>query len=224
MFAFAIVSLLVVGTVAFKFSPAIKPSNHALSMALTAPGKNMKPQFDGTFKEAGAPLEVYVLEHENGARALVDTKTATCISWVDQNGVQVIGGKDNAHRFPNPSTVLDGEFFPEERAKKVSFDRMIFKTHSSALPDIEYRADVTLRADCLEYDITIINLGTTAPSVEMGLSFNIAPDAAAKGAKVVSKKGYTVSTDNSVTTPVWSIPVGKFKETTFFAKISSTSK
>lgn len=26
--------------------------------------------FDGTFKEAGAHLEQYVLEHENGARAI----------------------------------------------------------------------------------------------------------------------------------------------------------
>ena len=35
---------------------------------LTSPGKNLKPMFDGTFKEAGAPLDQYVLENENGSR------------------------------------------------------------------------------------------------------------------------------------------------------------
>ena len=40
---------------------------------LTSPGKNMKPMFDGTFKEAGAPLDQYVLENDNGSRAIVRT-------------------------------------------------------------------------------------------------------------------------------------------------------
>ena len=80
--------------------------------ASSALQSQMKPQFDGTFKEAGAHLEKYVLEHENGARAIVDTKTATCISWVDQNGVQVIGSADTVHRFPDSKTVLGGHFVP----------------------------------------------------------------------------------------------------------------
>ena len=59
----------------FKLAPskfAVARSSFAVSMGTPA-GVNMKPQFDGTFKEAGAHLETDVLEHENGSRALVDT-------------------------------------------------------------------------------------------------------------------------------------------------------
>lgn len=64
--------------------------------------------FQGTMKEAGAHLEKYVLEHENGARAIVDTKTATCISWIDQHGVQIIGSANTVHMFPDSKTPLKG--------------------------------------------------------------------------------------------------------------------
>lgn len=191
------------------------------ALAGTPAGVNMKPTFDGTFKEAGAPLEKYVLEHENGAKALVDTKTATCVSWVDQNGVQVIGGPHNAHFFPDVNTQLKGEFYPEERAKKMSFDRMIFKAHDDG---IEYRVDVTLRENCLEYDVVIINEKPEAKDVSMALKLNISPDAASKGAKIVAKKGYTESTDNTASTGKWTVPVGKFKETKFYIKVDSTKK
>ena len=155
------------------------------------------------------------MEHDNGSKALVDTKTATCTSWKTADGKEVITSAANVHRYPNLKTVLAGEFVPEERAKKVSFDRMIFKTSSEVHPDIEYRSDVTMRADSLEYDITIINKGASTQTVTMGLNFNIAP-----GYKVTDKKGYTIATADSVATAEWTIPVGKFKETTFFAKIS----
>jgi hypothetical protein len=178
----------------------------------TSPGRNLKPTFDGTFKEAGAPLEKYVLEHENGDRALVDTKTATCISWIHK-GKERIASKASVHRFPTATTPLVGEFFPEERAKKVSFDRMIFKVEDAG-DGIEYRCDVTMREDSLEYDITIINLSPNAKEVTQGLQF------ALNGAKVTSKKGFTEQTDNSVSTGKWTIPVGKFKETSFYVKIS----
>jgi len=214
VYTIAILALFVAGASAFHMAPSFKRSA-ALSMALTAPGKNMKPQFDGTFKEAGAHLETYVLEHDNGSKALVDTKTATCISWKTADGKEVITSKASVHRYPNLKTTLSGEFVPEERAKKVSFDRMIFKTEGVDGTDIEYRSDVTMRADSLEYDITIINKGAVAQTVTMGLNFNIAP-----GYKVTDKKGYTVATADSVATAAWTIPVGKFKETTFFAKIS----
>lgn len=179
----------------------------------TSPGKNLKPTFDGTFKEAGAPLEKYVLEHENGDRAIVDTKTATCISWIHK-GVERISSPATVHRFPDLSTPVAGEFFPEERAKKVSFDRMIFKVENVG-DHIEYRADVTMRADSLEYDITIKNPAPDAKpkDVNMGLVFNL------QGAKVTAKKGFTESTDNSVSVK-WTVPTGKFKETEFYVKIS----
>ena len=178
----------------------------------TSPGKNLKPTFDGTFKEAGAPLEKYLLENENGDKAYVDTKTGTAISWIHK-GVERISSPATVHMFPSTSTPLAGEFFPEERAKKVSFDRMIFKVHDAG-QGIEYRVDVTMRADCLEYDVVIKSAASTPIDVEMGLKFNL------KGAKVTAKKGYTEMTDNSVATKKWAVPVGKFKETEFYCKIS----
>jgi len=187
---------------------------------LTSPGKNLKPQFDGTFKEAGAHLETYVLEHENGARALVDTHDATCVSFIDKDGVQVIGGKASVHRFPDAKTVLKAEFVPEERAKKVSFDRMIFKSTPEDDKEVEYRVDVTLREDCIEYDVTIKNFGASTKDIAIGLEFDVSAEGKAKGYKVTAKKGYTESTDYSVATSKWTVPVGKFKETNFYTKIS----
>ena len=178
---------------------------------LTSPGKNLKPTFDGTFKEAGAPLEKYILENENGDKAIVDCKTATCISWVHA-GKERISSPATVHQFPTTSTPLTGEFFPEERAKKVSFDRMIFKVHDAG-DGIEYRADVTMRANSLEYDITIKNGSPNAKKVNHGLKFNLT------GAKVTSKKGFKEQTDTSVATGEWTIPVSKFGETEFFVKI-----
>ena len=100
---------------------------------------------------------------------------------------------------------------------------MIFKNTETGTEGIEYRCDVTMRADSLEYDIVIKNGAADAKSIAMALAFNIDPAAAAKGAKVVAKKGYTAGTDSSVSTATWSVPVGKFKETEFYVKISSTS-
>lgn len=57
------------------------------------------------------------------------------------------------------------KFIPEERAKKMSFDRMIFKllpteeTKAIWDYDFEYRVDVTLREDCLEWEVIVLNLG-----------------------------------------------------------------
>lgn len=57
------------------------------------------------------------------------------------------------------------KFIPEERAKKMSFDRMIFKLQATEETrkvfghDFEYRFDVTLRDNSLEWDVIVINLG-----------------------------------------------------------------
>jgi hypothetical protein len=86
---------------------------------LTSPGANMKPMADGTFKAAGEHLKEYILEHDNGSRAVVDTKTATCTSWKTADGKEMIKqGAGTAH-FLNGAPVT-GEFVPEERAKKVN--------------------------------------------------------------------------------------------------------
>ena len=67
------------------------------------------------------------------------------------------------------------KFIPEERAKKLSFDRMIFKllpteeTKKVWDYDFEYRFDVTLRADCLEWDVVVMNLGDKPFDVTLGM-------------------------------------------------------
>ena len=157
-------------------------------------------------------MEVYTLEHENGSKALVDTKTATCISWKNKDGKEMITKKDNVHEL-NGAT-LKGHFVPEERAKKVSFDRMIFKCIPDDNKDLEYRADVTMREDSLEYDITMKNFAAAPQDIVNSLKFNIDPSV-----KVTKKTGFKESTDTSVSTGKWSIPVGKFKETEFFVQI-----
>jgi len=66
-------------------------------------------------------------------------------------------------------------FIPEERAKKMSFDRMIFKLlpteETTAVWDhnFEYRFDVTLRADSMEWDVIVINLGEKPFDVTLGM-------------------------------------------------------
>ena len=98
------------------------------------------------------------------------------------SGIEVMGTRKDAvrddskpyaggapHCFPQfgPGAIMQHgfargmEFIPEERAKKLSFDRMIFKlvpteeTRKVWDFDFEYRFDITLRADCLEWDLII---------------------------------------------------------------------
>merc|ERR1712146_632501 len=86
---------------------------------------------------------------------------------------------------------------PEERAKKLSFDRMIFKCEPTGLPDIEYRIDVTMREDSLEYDVIIKNAGASTYDISTGLLINLSDDAKAAGYKV-SGTGYTDISDSEV--------------------------
>jgi hypothetical protein len=170
---------------------------------------------DGTFKEAGAHLETYVLEHESGARALVDTETATCTSWITKDGKQLIKqGAGTAHYLNGKK--LSGHFVPEERAKKVSFDRMIFKAFPDDIKGLEYRVDVTMREDSLEYDVTVKNANAEPIKVQMTLTPH--HDGAAK---ILGMKGFTEKVgEESVATPTWDVPVGKFKETAFYVKVA----
>jgi hypothetical protein len=161
-------------------------------------------------------LEKYVLEHDSGCKAIVDTKTATCISWKLPDGTELIASPASVHTFPNENTPLRGEFVPEERAKKVSFDRMIFKCTPEDKPNMEYRCDVTLRPGSLEYDITIKNFGSSPETISHGLKFNLKG-----GAKVVEKKKFASMTPTSVGTGTWTAPVGKFTETEFYCKIAA---
>lgn len=63
-------------------------------MATAQPG--MKPTPDGTFKKAGEFLPEYVLEMQNGAKAIVRTYGGNCFSYVTSEGVQVMGVRKDA--------------------------------------------------------------------------------------------------------------------------------
>ena len=175
----------------------------------TSPGANLKPMFDGTFKEAGAHPETFTLEHENGSVAKVDTKTATCISWKTADGKeQIVADAGTAH-FVNGEKV-DKEFVPEERAKKMTFDRMIFKAFPTAgkTEGMEYRVDVTMREATLEYDLTIKNTGDSKIPVD------ITVDPHFVSRKIVTTKGLLKETDGKVAkSGMWDVPTGKFSET-----------
>jgi len=76
---------------------------------------------------------------------------------------------------PQHGFARGSKFIPEERAKKLSFDRMIFKLvpneETKAIWDnnFEYRFDATLRADCLEWEVILLNLGDKPYEATLGL-------------------------------------------------------
>jgi len=157
-----------------------------LSMVMAPPG--MKPDGSGGFKVAGAHPEEFVLENDNGARAVIRTYGCNAFTYKTKDGIEVMGTRADA---PNPQTdakpYAGGNphcfpqfgpgplpqhgfargmiFIPEERAKKLSFDRMIYKlvptpeTKEIWPYDFEYRVDITLREDCLEWEVIVKNLG-----------------------------------------------------------------
>ena len=180
----------------------------------TSPGANLKPMFDGTFKEAEAHLEVYTLEHENGSVAKVDTKTATCISWKTADGTeQITQGAGSAHTLNGAE--IKGDFVPEERAKKMTFDRMIFKVfpENDGFDGLEYRVDVTMRADALEYDVTVKNTGAAAIPLDIVIKPNFV------SRKLTATKGLMkeiIDGGAAATSGKWDVPASKFGETEGF--------
>lgn len=175
-----------------------------------------KPMADGTYRKAGEHPETYLLEHENGAIATVSTKSGGIASWKDVDGVQVMAAPGVVHKYPTMADVLVPHFVPEERAKKMSFDRMIFKANEG---DLEYRLDVTMRDTTLEYEVIIKNAGASTFDINTGLDITISPEGKAAGYKVSQVKGYTIDGDKVTSGPI-TIPVGKFKETYFYMMIS----
>jgi len=161
-------------------------------------GQAAKPTFDGTYRMPGEHPETYVLENDNGAKAIVRTFGANLFTYITKDGIEVMGKRKDAadikseakpyaggapHCFPQfgPGALMQHgfargmAFIPEERAKKMSFDRMIFKlvateeTRKVWDHDFEYRFDVTLRADSMEWDVIVINLGEKPFDVTLGM-------------------------------------------------------
>lgn len=137
-----------------------------------------------------------MLENDNGAKAIVRTYGGNTFTYITKDGIEVMGTRKDAvlndakpyaggspHCFPQfgPGAIMQHgfargmKFIPEERAKKLSFDRMIFKLEPTEETlkvwdfDFEYRFDVTLRADCLEWDLIVINKGDKPFDITLGM-------------------------------------------------------
>jgi hypothetical protein len=95
---------------------------------------------------------------------------------------------------------------------------MIFKANPSGdLEGIEYRVDVTMRAESLEYDIILKNAADKAFDVACGIEVNLSEAGKAAGYKVTKQTGYK---DEGLKSGAVNLPVGKFKETTYYFMIS----
>ena len=156
----------------------------------------MKPRPDGTFGKAGEHLPQYVLEMDNGSKAIVRTYGCNAFTYITKDGIEILGKRADAvlddskpyaggapHCFPQfgPGALAQHgfargmKFIPEERAKKLSFDRMIFKlepteeTEAVWNYDFEYRVDVTLRENSLEWDVILLNKGDKPYECTLGL-------------------------------------------------------
>lgn len=187
MIALLVLIVLIATVSGFKARPAaLARSSTSFGRASALSMAGLKPMFDGTLKMPGEHLDEYVLEHENGARAVIRTYGCNAFSYINKDGVQVMGKRQDApnpqkdekpwaggapHCFPQfgPGALPQHgfargmKFIPEERAKKLSFDRMIFKLvpteETKAIWDynFEYRVDITLREDSLEWDVIVKN-------------------------------------------------------------------
>ena len=87
------------------------------------------------------------------------------------------------------------------------------------MPGVEYRVDVTMREDSLEYDVILKNSDFREYEASVGLLINLTDEAKTKGYKITGSSGYTSTSEEALSAAV-NIPEGKFKETTFYMKIS----
>jgi len=198
---------------------------------------------DGLLKKQGDARPEYDLKNENGASAIVRTYGGNCFTYITKDGIEVMGKRADAedaradtkpyaggapHCFPQfgPGALMQHgfargmQFIAEERAKKLSFDRMIFKLVSTPETkavwdfDFEYRFDITLRADCLEWEVILVNLGDKPYDATLGLHNyfdisslkNVKISGPFKGASTVDKvsgaTGVADSDDITVSAPI----------------------
>jgi len=164
----------------------------------TRPPPGWTVSWDGILKKQGAARGEYDLALDNGAKAIIRTYGCNVFTWITKDGIEVMGKRGDAadpradekpyaggapHCFPQfgPGALMQHGFARgmvfevEERAKKLSFDRMIFKlvtteeTKKVWDADFEYRFDVTLRADSLEWEVAVINKGDKPFDATLGL-------------------------------------------------------
>jgi len=163
----------------------------------TRPPPGWTVTHDGLLKKQGDARQEYNLDLD-GAKAIVRTYGGNVFTYITKDGIEVMGKRADAldaradekpyaggapHCFPQfgPGALMQHgfargmQFIAEERAKKMSFDRMIFKLVSTEETkavwnfDFEYRFDITLRADCLEWEVILVNLGDKPYDCTLGL-------------------------------------------------------
>jgi glucose-6-phosphate 1-epimerase len=134
----------------------------------------------------------------NGAKAMCRTFGGNVFSYITKDGIEVMGTRKDAvdirsdskpyaggnpHCFPQfgPGAILQHgfargmKFVPGKREKDSSFDRMTFKllpteeTKKIWDHNFEYRFDVTLREDSLEWDVIVANKGSTPFDITLGM-------------------------------------------------------
>lgn len=139
--------------------------------------------------------DIYTLEHE-GSKASIRTYGGNCFSWKTKDGIEIMGTRKDAilddskpysggvpHCFPQfgPGAILQHgfargmRFIPGERTKNESLDKMTFTLLSNEETkkiwnyEFEYKCDITLRENSLEWDIQITNLDSVPFDITFGL-------------------------------------------------------
>jgi len=142
-------------------------------------------------KKRGSALPEYVLEQQNGAIAVIRTYGGNAYTWKTGDGIEILGKAPGAdpladdkayqggaeHVFPSSSNNFASslKFIQEERAKKLRFDRMIYKLENTPETEkvfdgkFEYRYDITLTDDALEWEVILLNKAETTYSTSLGL-------------------------------------------------------
>ena len=111
---------------------------------------------------------------DNGDKAVIETENLSCSSWTcGGKEMMKAGDKSILQCFPAAGTPIKGHFVPEERAKKLSFDRMIYKLE----PEVaKISSTVTsLFVTAPEYDVIVKNLVMPHSTAQMVCSSTPTP-------------------------------------------------
>ena len=102
MFTLIALLALIAGSSAFRIpssasrlSTGSRLYNQAIRTDAVAP-PGYKPMADGTYKKAGDFLKEYVLEMDNGAKAICRTFGGNAFTYVTKDGIEVMGKRKDA--------------------------------------------------------------------------------------------------------------------------------
>jgi hypothetical protein len=105
----------------------------------------LKPTPDGTFKVPGEALPQYVLENENGAKAIIRTFGCNAFSYITKDGIEVFGTRADA-----PDIKLDSK--PHAGGAPHCFPQVIlqlyillisnFKKHKESIRRINFKKKI----------------------------------------------------------------------------------